>query len=238
MTIDALPALDRTSATFKTDLDSLFLTALPTFSVQAESARVAINASTATAEAARVTAQAAIDAGLANAATNAATATTKAGEANASAIAAAASAASVAGGPVSLAGAQTLTNKTIHGDANALTADGTNSVGFRHIPQVSQSAAYTLTLTNAGKHILHPSADTTARIFTIPANASVAFPIGAAITFVNQASAGVITIAIATDTMRLAGAGTTGSRTLAANGVATAIKLTATEWIINGAGLT
>jgi hypothetical protein len=38
--------------------------------------------------------------------------------------------------------------------------------------------------------------------------------------------------------MRLAGAGTTGSRTLAANGVATAIKLTATEWIISGVGLT
>jgi hypothetical protein len=38
--------------------------------------------------------------------------------------------------------------------------------------------------------------------------------------------------------MRLAGAGTTGNRTLAANGVATAIKLTATEWIISGVGLT
>jgi hypothetical protein len=38
--------------------------------------------------------------------------------------------------------------------------------------------------------------------------------------------------------MRLAGAGTTGSRTLAANGVATAIKITSTEWIISGTGLT
>jgi hypothetical protein len=38
--------------------------------------------------------------------------------------------------------------------------------------------------------------------------------------------------------MRLAGAGTTGSRTLAANGIATAIKLTSTEWIISGTGLT
>lgn len=118
------------------------------------------------------------------------------------------------------------------------TADGTNLLGYRGIPQISQSAAYTLVLTDAGKHILHPSADTTARIFTIPANSSVAFAIGTAVTFVNQASGGVITIAITTDTMRLAGAGTTGSRTLAANGVATAIKLTSTEWIISGAGLT
>ena len=124
------------------------------------------------------------------------------------------------------------------GNVSNCTADGTNAVGFKTLPQNSQSAAYTLVLADSGKHVLHPSADTTARIFTIPANSSVAFPIGTAITFVNQASAGVVTIAITTDTMRLAGAGTTGSRTLAANGVATAIKLTATEWIISGVGLT
>jgi hypothetical protein len=114
-----------------------------------------------------------------------------------------------------------------------------DSIGtMRQIPQNSQSAAYTLVLADAGKHILHPSADTTARIFTIPANGSVAYAIGTAITFVNQNAAGVVTIAITTDTMRLAGAGTTGSRTLAANGVATAIKITSTEWIISGTGLT
>ncbi len=106
------------------------------------------------------------------------------------------------------------------------------------IPQNSQSAAYTLVLADAGRHILHPSADTTARTWTIPANASVAFPIGTAVTFVNQNGAGVITIAITTDTMRLAGPGTTGSRTLATNGIATAIKVTATEWLISGTGLT
>lgn len=109
---------------------------------------------------------------------------------------------------------------------------------IREIEQNSQSSAYTLVLGDAGKHILHPSADTTARIFTIPANSSVAYPIGTAITFVNQNAAGTITIAITTDTMRLAGAGTTGSRTLAANGVATALKITSTEWIISGTGLT
>ena len=82
--------------------------------------------------------------------------------------------------------------------------------------------------------MLHPSADTTARTFTIPSNSSVAYTIGTAITFINQDSAGVLTIAINTDTMRLAGDGTTGSRTLAANGVATAIKVAATQWIISG----
>lgn len=106
------------------------------------------------------------------------------------------------------------------------------------IRQNSKSAAYTTVLTDSGKHILHPSADTTARTFTIDSNANVAYTIGTAITFVNQASAGVVTIAITSDTMRLAGAGTTGSRTLAANGIATALKITATEWIISGTGLT
>jgi hypothetical protein len=114
----------------------------------------------------------------------------------------------------------------------------TFEVGFRNIPQNSQSAAYTLVLEDAGNHIFHPSADTTARIWTIPANASVAYPVGTAITFVNQNAGGVITISITTDTMRLAVDGTTGSRTLAANGVATAVKVTTTEWIISGSGLT
>jgi hypothetical protein len=124
------------------------------------------------------------------------------------------------------------------GNLQSCTADGTNAVGFRTIPQNSRSAAYTLVLADSGKHILHPSADTTARTFTIPANSSVAFPIGTAITFINQNGAGVVTIAITSDTMRLSPGGTTGSRTLAANGSATAIKITSTEWIISGSGLT
>jgi hypothetical protein len=110
--------------------------------------------------------------------------------------------------------------------------------GIGLIPQNSQSAAYTTVLADAGKHLLHPSADTTARTFTIASNASVAYVVGTALTFVNQNGAGVLTIAITSDTMRLAGAGTTGSRTLAANGMATALKIASTEWIISGSGLT
>jgi hypothetical protein len=115
--------------------------------------------------------------------------------------------------------------------------DAKTTIGL--ISQNSKSADYTFVLGDAGKHILHPSADTSARTFTIPANASVAYTVGTAITIVNQASAGVITLAITSDTMRLAGPGTTGSRTLAANTVATILKVTSTEWIISGsAGLT
>jgi len=127
------------------------------------------------------------------------------------------------------------------GSGNWVVYSYTRASGFaavEYIPQNSQSTAYTTVLSDAGKHILHPSADTTARTFTIDSNANVAYPIGTVLTFINQASAGVMTISITTDTMRLAGAGTTGSRTLAANGIATAIKLTATEWLISGTGLT
>jgi hypothetical protein len=109
---------------------------------------------------------------------------------------------------------------------------------FSNIPQNSQSAAYTLVAADAQKHIYHPSADTTARVWTIPANASVAFPIGTTVVFINDTSGGAITIAITSDTLVLAGAGTTGSRTLAANGMATAVKMTSTRWMISGTGLT
>lgn len=124
------------------------------------------------------------------------------------------------------------------GGVHGGTGGGEGGGSSTSIPQNSQSAAYTLLIGDAGKHIFHPSADTTARIWTIPANASVAFPIGTVVSFVNQNAAGVITIAITTDTMRLAGTGATGSRTLAANGIATALKVTATEWLISGTGLT
>lgn len=102
----------------------------------------------------------------------------------------------------------------------------------------SKSADYTFVLGDADNEFLHPSADTTPRTWTIPANASVSFSVGTTLTFYNQASAGALTIAITTDTMRMAGPGTTGSRTLAANGAATAVKLSSTEWIISGTGLT
>jgi hypothetical protein len=134
----------------------------------------------------------------------------------------------ISGGALGTPSSGTLTN---------CTADGTNAVGTKNIPQNSQSTAYTTVLADAGKHLLHPAADTNARTFTIDSNANVAYPIGTAITFVNETSQ-VVTIAITSDTLTLAGTTTTGSRSLAQNGVATAIKVTTTKWLISGSGLT
>ena len=111
-----------------------------------------------------------------------------------------------------------------------------DSTGYLGIPQNAQASNYTLVLTDAGKHLLH-SALASAATYTIPANASVAFPIGTAITFINENGSTNVTIAINSDTLYLAGSGSTGSRTLTANGVATAIKIGATKWVINGTNL-
>lgn len=106
---------------------------------------------------------------------------------------------------------------------------------YATIPQNSQVAAYTTVLSDSGKHILHPTADNNARTFTIDSNANVPYPVGTTIMFINQIN--TVTIAIASDTLTLAGLGSTGNRSLAANGMATALKVTSTSWVISGVGL-
>jgi hypothetical protein len=122
------------------------------------------------------------------------------------------------------------------GTLSGCTVDGTDAVGFRNTPVNSQSADYTAVLADSGKTILHPVADDNARTFTIPANSSVAYPVGTVISFVNLQN--TVTIAITTDTMYLANDGDTGDRTLAEYGMASAMKVASTTWIISGNGLT
>ena len=126
------------------------------------------------------------------------------------------------------------------GNLSNCTADGTDQVGFKNIPQNAQTGSYTMVLADSGKHIYHASG-AGAATYTIPAASSVAYPIGTAITFVNL-SATSISIAITTDTMYLSSAGTTGTRTLAQYGSATAIKVSGLSssgiWLISGSGLT
>lgn len=111
----------------------------------------------------------------------------------------------------------------------------TFEVGFRLIPTNVQTAAYSTVLADNGKSIDHPASDNNARAFTI--DGSVAYPVGTCISFSNMAAT-AITIPITTDTMYLAGAGTTGTRTLAQYGTATARKVASGVWLISGIGLT
>ncbi|MGL5737043.1 MAG: hypothetical protein ACRCYS_19435 [Beijerinckiaceae bacterium] len=141
---------------------------------------------------------------------------------------------------VSLTGAQTLTNKTLTSPAvNGATLDAattvsdtgtiaTASVGFRGLPQLTKTASYTLALTDNGKHI----SITTGGI-VIPANASVACPIGYSVAIYND-SGSTQAITITSDTLRLGGTTSTGTRTLAIRGLATLVKVAATEWVATG----
>ena len=116
------------------------------------------------------------------------------------------------------------------------TIDGSNTAGYLVIPQNSQNGNYNVVLADTGRHLYHAPGQAAAT-YTIPAGSNVAFSIGAAITFVNM-SANAVTVAITTDVMYLSSAGTTGSRTLAQYGIATAVKMTSSTWIISGNGLT
>jgi hypothetical protein len=109
-----------------------------------------------------------------------------------------------------------------------------SSVGYLGRPVSDQSGNYTFLRADMGKMINYTGAGTPT--FTIPANASEAFPVG---TFflVTVSGTGAVTIAITTDTLILAGVGTTGSRTLAPKGWAELYKITATSWLCHGPGV-
>jgi len=114
----------------------------------------------------------------------------------------------------------------------------TLSAGFRGAPQNTSLAAadYTLVLGDAGKHLYHTDAGTDT--LTIPANASVAFPIGTVIVVVNGAGAGNLSIAITSDTLqRSDGTAGTGTRTVAASSTVQLLKTTATVWHLSGSGI-
>lgn len=112
----------------------------------------------------------------------------------------------------------------------------TLSLGYRGTPTDTQNVAYGFVLGDAGKTIYHD--EVTARTYTIPANASVAFPVGTVIIIDNtgnSGAAGAITLAITTDTLRRGdGTAGTGSRTIAASQVAAIRKVAATVWVITG----
>jgi hypothetical protein len=114
-------------------------------------------------------------------------------------------------------------------------ATSTNwAVGYREAPQNSQTGNYTLVLADRGKSVVMNGTSLT---LTIPANGTVAFPVGTVLIIINL-NATSLSIGITTDTLTLANSTTTGTRTLARNGMATCVKIASTSWLISGAGLT
>ncbi len=97
-----------------------------------------------------------------------------------------------------------------------------------------QSAAYDTVLADANNVVRHPSSDNNPRTFTIAG--SVSYPVGTTIVFVNRIN--TLSIAISTDVLTLAGSGSTGTRTMVANSVATVVKDASGVWIITGNGIT
>jgi hypothetical protein len=101
------------------------------------------------------------------------------------------------------------------------------------VPQNVQNNDYTFVREDTGKHTFHDIA--TPHTYTIPSNASVPYPVGSALTIVNNNGAGTLTLAITSDTLRRGdGVAGTGNRTIPANAVATVLKTKNTEWMITG----
>ncbi len=113
-------------------------------------------------------------------------------------------------------------------------APATNAGGYLGSPQMSDQDDYTLVMADAGCHYYHVSGS--AHTLTIPANGSVAFPIGTVVDIVNENGGGVLSLVITTDTLRWGA--NTGTRSIAANGTASILKVTATVWRLTGSGIT
>ena len=151
-------------------------------------------------------------------------------------------------GQVSLTGAtETLLGKTMTspvlntpavngGTVTPAAAPTATGPGFLGVPQNNQTANYTLVMADIGKEI-YLSGTTAGQTLTIPANGSVAYPIGAVIVLTNDTNQ-VWSIAITTDTLAWSPTLATGTRTFAVGGQVTVSKKTAIRWWISGTGLT
>lgn len=103
-----------------------------------------------------------------------------------------------------------------------------------YIPQVAETTSHTFALTDAGKHIYITGTAT----LTIPTNASVAFPVGTALTFINNAAA-VTTFTTTSLTVYKAGtsAAWASGGTLSIRGMCTFVKVATDTWFVNGTTL-
>lgn len=107
-------------------------------------------------------------------------------------------------------------------------------IGYKDAPQDAKTGSFTYEYAHRGRHVFCTGA---AANNTIPSNASVPFPVGARITTVNDGP-GIRTIVQSATTLKMAGTGATGDRSLASGGVCHMLKVATDTWYIWGFGLT
>jgi hypothetical protein len=115
--------------------------------------------------------------------------------------------------------------------------DTLNSGVFSNWPQRIANGSYILSLTDAGKHLLHT--DSSAMTINIPINSILPFPIGSSFMVVNVGS-NIVTITGVGVTINLAGTTSTGNRILSASfpSKAQLLKIGTDRWLIWGEGIT
>jgi hypothetical protein len=109
------------------------------------------------------------------------------------------------------------------------------SIGYLEIPQVPLTADDTIALEDSGKHFHSNTAGNIT--LTIPTNATVAFPVGTAISIVEEAAGNILVNAAAGVNLYLAGNSTAANRVLSTYGMATLMKVGTDTWFINGSGV-
>jgi hypothetical protein len=112
------------------------------------------------------------------------------------------------------------------------------SIGYRDVPQISWTGTPTLALTDAGKHYYNSAGGVT---LTVPDDSSVNFPVGAAVTLINQSASNSTIVPSSGVSIYLAGNSTitvTANRTMTSNAFGTIVKVSANTWFLSGANIT
>jgi len=109
-----------------------------------------------------------------------------------------------------------------------------DDLGYMGAPPETHNENFTIALDDTGKMI--KKTDTTAYAWTIPLNATTAFPIGHGVWMVNAGTAGAITITRAGGvTLTAAGSVTDENKTLNPGGMVYVMKIAADIWKLTGA---
>jgi len=136
---------------------------------------------------------------------------------------------------VSMSGGATLSGTVDYRLTATATTLNSDSIGFRGAPLNTQDATYTFVLQDSGKTVLHTSAST--HTWTVPPNASVAYPTGTVIVVANIGS-GAVTLARGSGVaLRIGGSATDSNKTLAQHGIASLLKLDTNSWYVSGTGV-